>query len=139
VFLWKSRDGCEQIQIGDCSLRLASRRHRRWSHVVMMVVRWMGVNRVMVVMVMMMRTSNGSLLWRASIGWEAERMEGSRGVRQWLFWQAVMMVVMARGSCQYQHGRLRRVSGKLTDGRGRGDDGDVGQHVPSLVVCCPSD
>jgi hypothetical protein len=105
----------------------------------MMVMRWVGMDGVVMVMVVVMRTSNGSLLWCASVGWEAERMEGSRGVRHWLLWQTVMMVVMARGSCQYQHGRLRRVSGKLTDGRGRDDDGDVDQYVPSLVVCCPSD
>jgi hypothetical protein len=105
----------------------------------MMMVRRVGMDSVMVMVVVVMGTRNGSLLWSAGVGWEAERMEGSRGVRHLLFWQTVMMVVMARGSCQYQHGRLRRVSGKLTDGCGRGDDGDVGQHVPSLVVCCPYD
>jgi hypothetical protein len=53
---------------------------------VMMVMRWMGMDGVMMVMVVVMRTSNGSLLWRASIGWEAERMEGSGSMRHWLFW-----------------------------------------------------
>jgi hypothetical protein len=106
----------------------------------MVVMRGMSVDGVMMMMVVVMRTSNGSLLWSAAgVGREAERMEGSRSVRHLLFWQAVMVMVMARGSCQYQHGRLRRVSEKLTDGRGRDDDGGVGQHVPSLVVCCLSD
>jgi hypothetical protein len=105
----------------------------------MVVVRWMSVNSVMMVMVVMMRASDGSLLRCAGIGWEAERVEGSRGVRHLLFWQAVVMMVMARGSCQYQHGRLRREFGSLTDVRGRDGGGDVGQHVLSLVVCYPFD
>lgn len=105
----------------------------------MVVVRRMGVNGVMMVMVVMMRTSDGSLLRCAGIGREAEGVEGSRGVRHLLFWQAVVMMVVARGSCQYQHGRLREGYGNLTDVRGRDGGGDAGQHVPSLVVCYPFD
>lgn len=105
----------------------------------MVVVRRMGVNGMMMVMVVMMWTSNSSLLRCAGVRGEAERMEGGSGVSHLLFRQAMMMMVMTRGSCQYQHGRSRRVLGVLTDVRGRDDGGDVWQHVPSLVVCYPSD
>ena len=98
------------------------------------------VDGVMMVMMMMVRTSDSSLLWRAGVGREAERMEGSgSGMRHLLFWQAMMVMVVTRGSCQYQHGRSRRVRENLTDVHGRGGGGDVREDEPSLVVCYPSD
>jgi arabinogalactan endo-1,4-beta-galactosidase len=52
----------------------------------MVVVRRMSVDGVMMMMMVVMRTSNGSLLWGAGVGREAERMEGRRSVRHLLFW-----------------------------------------------------
>jgi hypothetical protein len=75
----------------------------------MVVMRCMGMNGVMMVMVVMMRrrrwSSSPSLLWCTGVRRVAERMERSRGVRYLLFWQAVVMVMMARESCQHQRGR----------------------------------
>lgn len=63
------------------------------------VMRSMGMNGVMMVMVVMMRrwSSRSRLLWSTGVRRVAERMEGSRGVGHLLLWQAVMMVVMVMG------------------------------------------
>lgn len=102
----------------------------------MVVMRRMSVDSMMMVVVMMMRTSDSSLLWRAGVGREAKRVEGSSGV---LFRQAMVVMVMTRGSCQYQHGRLRSALGSLTDEHGRDGGGDALEDEPSLVVCYLSD
>ena len=76
----------------------------------MVMMRCMGMNGVMMVMVVMMRrrSSSSSLLRCTGVRRVAERMERSGRVRHLLFWQAVVMVMMARGSCQHQRGHLER-------------------------------
>lgn len=73
----------------------------------MMVVGRMRVNGMVVMMVVMM-SSSCSLLRRTGIRREAERMERCLGLRDLFFRHAMVMMVVARGSCQHQRGRTKR-------------------------------